>query len=128
MYSARKLATAVAATLTVASFASLAQGSAETVPPVGRGGAGAFIRPAHVNGPFGAGGPLAGVGGAGAFIPATVRDPVARWEWCAFADHLAAADLGPLLSATLPVSPEVQAVLLGEVTVGTDCSAYDVPV
>jgi hypothetical protein len=36
---------------------------------VGIGGAGAFIPPAHVNGVFGAGGPLAGVGGAGAFIP-----------------------------------------------------------
>jgi hypothetical protein len=38
-------------------------------PLAGIGGAGAFIPPAHVDGPFGAGGPLAGIGGAGAFIP-----------------------------------------------------------
>jgi hypothetical protein len=37
----------------------------------GIGGAGAFIVPSHVNGVFGAGGPLVGIGGAGAFIPPT---------------------------------------------------------
>jgi hypothetical protein len=35
------------------------------------GGAGTFIPPAHANGVFGAGGPMAGIGGAGAFIPFT---------------------------------------------------------
>ena len=35
------------------------------------GGAGAFIAPAHANGVYGAGGPLAAIGGAGAFIPFT---------------------------------------------------------
>jgi hypothetical protein len=38
-------------------------------PSAGIGGAGALIPPAHVNGPFGAGGPWAAIGGAGAFIP-----------------------------------------------------------
>jgi hypothetical protein len=35
------------------------------------GGAGAFIPPAHANGVFGAGGPMAGIGAAGAFLPFT---------------------------------------------------------
>jgi len=128
MYSARKVISAAAlVTLGVASLASLAGASAQTSPSVGLGGAGAFIEPAHVNGPFGAGGPRAGVGGAGAFIPATVNDAVPPWQWCAVADLPAAADLGPRLSGTWSVSGEVRAVLLGEVAVGTDCSAYDLP-
>ena len=56
-------------TLTISSAASQDQGFTNGSAVVGIGGAGAFIPPAHVNGPFGAGGPLAGLGGAGAFIP-----------------------------------------------------------
>jgi hypothetical protein len=128
MYSTRKVVAAAAVvTLSVASVASLARASGEAAPSVGLGGSGAFMRPARVNGPFGAGGPRAGIGRAGAFVPVAVGDPVPPWEWCAFADLPAAADLGPLLSGTWSVSSEVRAVLLGEVAVGTDCSAYDLP-
>jgi hypothetical protein len=128
MFSARHLITVAAvAALTVASVGSDARATAEPSPSAGLGGAGAFIRPAHVNGPFGAGGPLAGIGGAGAFVPGSVGTASPPWSLCAFADHPAAADLGPLLAPTASVSPEVRAVLLGDVAVGTDCSVYLLP-
>lgn len=57
------------ATLTISPAHSQDQRSPSGATVVGIGGAGAFIPPAHVNGPFGAGGPMAGIGGAGAFIP-----------------------------------------------------------
>jgi hypothetical protein len=68
------LSTAVVAGVLTAALTTSAAGGQDQSPTggspvVGLGGAGAFIPPAHVNGPFGAGGPLAGIGGAGAFIP-----------------------------------------------------------
>ena len=48
----------------------------------GLGGAGAFIPPAHVNGPFAAGGPCAGVGGAGAVSPPDAPAPLRRLTQC----------------------------------------------
>lgn len=50
------------------------------------------------------------------------------WTHCAYADHPLAADLGPLVPAFTTAAAEVQAVLLGQSTVGTDCSIYDLPV
>ncbi len=66
------VATACALTLGVATAPATQTHADPSGPAVDRrgiGGAGAFIPPAHVNGPFGAGGPLVGIGGAGAFIP-----------------------------------------------------------
>ena len=68
-FTAFALAVLATATFTVSSAQSQEHSSTGGSTVVGVGGAGAFIPPAHVNGPFGAGGPLAGVGGAGAFIP-----------------------------------------------------------
>ena len=50
------------------------------------------------------------------------------WTHCAYADHPAAADLGPLLPTHHRPSAGVRAVLLGDVVVGTDCSIYELPV
>lgn len=58
---------------------------------------------------------------------AAAADPP-PWEQCAYRDHPAAADLGPLVPSYTPVPAEVQAVLLGDISVGTDCSIYDLPV
>jgi len=61
----------------------------------------------------------------GAAIAATEDPP--PFEQCRFSDHPAAADLGPLIPSNIVPSEEVLAVLRGEVIVGTDCSAYDLP-
>ncbi len=66
------VASAAVGLMAVASGTSPASSTSRGSDSVGAGGAGAFIRPAHVNGPFGAGGPCAGLGGAGAFIPMTL--------------------------------------------------------
>ena len=50
------------------------------------------------------------------------------WIACAYADHPVAADLGALFPLNLVPPPEAQAVLRGEVAVGTDCAVYDLPV
>jgi hypothetical protein len=63
------VAALIAAALTISPAGQQDRGPTDDRSLAGVGGAGAFIAPAHVNGPFGAGGPLAGVGGAGAFIP-----------------------------------------------------------
>jgi hypothetical protein len=47
------------------------------------------------------------------------------WVQCAYADHPAAADLGPLLPATVTPPAAVLDVLHGRVDVGTDCSIYE---
>lgn len=44
---------------------------------------------------------------------------------CRFGDHPAAADLAPLLPALSTPPVGVRAVLLGEVTIGTNCSIDD---
>lgn len=62
----------------------------------------------------------------GAALAATEDPP--PFDQCALFDHPAAADLGPLIPSHIVVSEEVQAVLRGEVIVGTDCSVYDQPV
>lgn len=67
----------IAASMVIASAArsatpsNQAEAAAQRTDNTGIGGAGAFIRASHVNGPFGAGGPFAARGGAGAFIPAS---------------------------------------------------------
>jgi hypothetical protein len=61
----------------------------------------------------------------GAALAATEDPP--PFGHCAFLDHPAAADLGSLSPSHIELSAEVQAVLLGEVIVGTDCSVYDLP-
>ena len=66
---AASVAGVLAVALTIPPAGHHDQGPTGGSPVAGIGGAGAFIPPAHVNGPFGAGGPLAGIGGAGAFIP-----------------------------------------------------------
>ena len=60
-------------------------------------------------------------------VAAAQTDPP-PWNECAYSHHPVAADLVPLVPGNTPVSPEVQAVLLGQVAVGTDCSIYDLPV
>jgi hypothetical protein len=55
-------------------------------------------------------------------------DDPPTWAECAYRDHPAAADLGPILPVNLVPPPDAQAVLRGEVAVGTDCSIYDLPV
>jgi hypothetical protein len=78
------------------------------LPSAGIGGAGAFIRPAHVNGPFSAGGDLAGVGGAGAFISAVkmsgsfdASGDLAAWSPTGSIAHsFAAASPGSRVSAS----------------------------
>jgi hypothetical protein len=60
-------------------------------------------------------------------VAAAQSDPP-PWNECAYSHYPVAADLGPLVPGDTPVSPEVQAVLLGQVAVGTDCSFYDLPV
>jgi hypothetical protein len=51
-------------------------GSPTDAAPVGMGGAGAFMAPAHADGVFGAGGPDAASGGAGAFMAPAHADGV----------------------------------------------------
>ncbi len=60
-------------------------------------------------------------------VAAAQSDPP-PWSQCDYSHHPVAADLGPLVPGNTPVSPEVQAVLIGQVAVGTDCSIYDLPV
>jgi hypothetical protein len=50
------------------------------------------------------------------------------WILCAYADHPVAADLGALVPFNVTPPPEAQAVLRGEVAIGTDCAVYDLPV
>ena len=65
-------------------------------------------------------------GGAGT-VAAQPADPP-PWSVCEHRGHPVAADLGPLLPVNYEPPPEVVAVLLGQVGVGTDCSIYDLPV
>jgi hypothetical protein len=67
--------------------------------------------------------PLAGAGS----VAAQPSDPP-PWSVCAYRHHAAAADLGPLLPVNYDPPDELEAVLLGHVEVGTDCSIYDLPV
>ena len=68
---------------------------------------------------------LAWLGGAAA--AAADADDLPTYEQCQLIDHPAAADLGPLLPTHHEPAIGVQAVLLGEREVGTDCSIFDLP-
>ncbi len=67
-------ATAAVGLLAVAGIAGAVESPLDGSNSPGVGGAGAFIAPAHVNGPFGSGGPCAGLGGAARSIPQTRPD------------------------------------------------------
>lgn len=62
--------------------------------------------------------------GTGSAINATAPP----WSHCAYADHPAAADLGPLIPAYHTPPADVQSVLIGTTAVGTDCSIYELPI
>lgn len=66
----------------------------------------------------------------GGAVHATDRTPPIDpppWSQCAYRDLPAAVDLGSLLPTNFDPSADIKAVLLGSITVGTDCSIYDSP-
>ena len=50
------------------------------------------------------------------------------WILCAYAARAVAADLGALVPFNVTPPPEAQALLRGDVAIGTDRAVYDLPV